>query len=126
MLVYNSTGLAYDLGGGDDGEMKFVSSMTVRDVLTPYDRVDLLEADIQYSEHSVIPPFMHVIDRKVRRVHIGTHGADAHALLRGLFLDAGWELVFDYAPHTHHVTHQGPLDIIDGILSARNPKLSDQ
>jgi len=123
MLFHNSTGLTYDMGDGYEGEMKFVSAVTVRDVLMPFGRVDLLEADIQQAEISVIPPFMQLIDRKVRRVHIGTHGAEAHELLRGLFLDAGWELVFDYAPNTHHVTEQGPLDIIDGILSARNPKV---
>jgi hypothetical protein len=123
LLVSNSTGLGYDLGGGFEGEMKFVSAVTVRDVLTPFDQVDLLEVDIQHSEISALPPFMGVIDRKVRRVHIGTHGSEAHELLRGLLLDAGWELAFDLAPDTHHVTELGAIDLLDGILSARNPKV---
>lgn len=123
ILLYNSTGLGYDLGAGFEGEVKFVSAVTLRDVLAPFDRVDLLEADIQHSEISVFPPFISVLNGKVRRVHIGTHGREAHDLLLGLLVGAGWEIVFDYAPDTIHLTEQGRLDLIDGVLSARNPAL---
>jgi len=124
ILTYNSTGLGYNLGGGFDGELKFVSAVTLRDVLMPFAHVDLLEADIQHSEIGVFPPFMDVLTQKVRRIHIGTHGREAHDLLRALLLGAGWEFVFDYAPDTRHMTEQGPLELIDGVLSARNPALA--
>lgn len=126
ILRYNSTGLGYDLGDGFHGEVKFVSAVTLHDVLMPFNRVDLLEADIQHAEISVFPPFIDVLTRKVRRVHIGTHGSEAHELLRGLFSGAGWDLVFDYAPDTSHMIEQGRLDLIDGVLSARNPALFAQ
>jgi Methyltransferase FkbM domain len=126
ILRYNSTGLGYDLGDGFHGEVKFVSAVTLHDVLTPFDRVDLLEADIQHAEINVFPPFIDVLNRKVRRVHIGTHGHEAHELLRALFVGAGWELVFDYAPESTHMTEQGTLELIDGVLSARNPALAAQ
>lgn len=32
--------------------------------------------------------------------------------------------VFDYAPDASHMTEQGRLDLIDGVLSARNPALA--
>jgi hypothetical protein len=60
------------------------------------------------------------VSRKVRRVHIGTHGGDVHHLLRALFAGAGWEIVFDYGPGKH-VTPRVPLELGDGILTARNP-----
>jgi Methyltransferase FkbM domain len=123
ILLYNSTGLGYDLGAGFEGEVKFVSAVTLRDVLAPFGRVDLLEADIQHSEINVFPPFIDLLNRKVRRIHIGTHGDEAHDLLRALLVGAGWEIVFDYAPDTSHMTEQGRLDLIDGVLSARNPAL---
>jgi hypothetical protein len=123
MLQSNSTGLGYDLGDGFHGEVKFVSALTLHDVLMPFDRVDLLEADIQHAEVNVFPPFIDVLNSKVRRVHIGTHGGAAHDLLRALFVGAGWEIVFDYAPETHHATQLGPLELIDGVLSARNRAL---
>jgi FkbM family methyltransferase len=123
ILVHNSTGLTRDLGHGYSGEVKFVSAVTLRDVLAPFDRVDLLEADVQHAEANVIPPFMDHLNRKVRRVHIGTHGREAHDLLRALFARAGWEIVFDYAPNARHETARGPMDLGDGILAARNPQV---
>jgi FkbM family methyltransferase len=121
ILLYNSTGVLRELGHGYSGELKFVSALTLRDVLSPFDRVDLLEVDIQQSEIEVIPPYMELVNRKVRRVHVGTHGREAHDLLRTLFSRAKWDIVFDYAPDSHHVTKRGSMDLGDGILTARNP-----
>jgi hypothetical protein len=121
ILLYNSTGVLRELGHGYSGELKLISALTLRDVLSPFDRIDLLEVDIQQSEVDVIPPYMELVNRRVRRVHIGTHGRQAHDLLRALFARAGWEIVFDYAPDSHHVTQRGPMDLGDGILTVRNP-----
>ena len=121
ILLHNSTGATHKLAFGYDAEIKFVSTVTLQDVLSPFDRVDLLEVDIQQAEGHVIAPFMTLINRKVRRVHIGTHGRDIHAMLRALFSQAGWEIVFDYAPDRTHATERGQLKVGDGILSARNP-----
>jgi FkbM family methyltransferase len=121
MLLHNSTGIVHDLGAGLSGEIKFVSAVTLADVLAPIDRVDLLEVDIQSSEAEIFPSMMTLVSRKVRRVHIGTHGSDVHRMLRALFAGAGWEIVFDYWPGKH-ITARGPLELEwDGILTARNP-----
>jgi FkbM family methyltransferase len=120
ILLHNSTGIVRDLGFGLSGEIKFVSAVTLRDVLAPFERVDLLEVDIQRSESEIFSPAMDLVSRKVRRVHIGTHGRDVHDMLRALFARAGWEIVFNYGPGKH-VTPRGPLDLGDGILTARNP-----
>jgi FkbM family methyltransferase len=123
ILLYNSTGITHELGLGYSAEIKFVSAVTLRDVLSPFDRVDLLEVDIQQSEVDVIAPCMDIVKRKVRRVHAGTHGREVHAALRALFSAAGWEIIFDYTPDSRHVTEGGPPNIGDGILTARNPAL---
>jgi hypothetical protein len=120
VLLHNSTGIVHDFGGGYSGEVKFVSAVTLQDVLGPIDRVDLLEVDIQLSEAEIFPPCMALVNRKVRRVHVGTHGREVHELVRALFSRAGWEIVFDYAPGKH-VTARGTLDLGDGILTVRNP-----
>jgi hypothetical protein len=122
ILLHNSTGIVRDLGAGLSGEIKFISAVTLRDVLTPLDRVDLLEVDIQRSEAEIFPPAMELVNRKVRRVHVGTHGGDVHDLLRALFAEAGWDIVFDYGPGKH-MTPRGPLELGDGILTAQNPAL---
>lgn len=123
IFLYNSTGIAHDLEFGHSAEIKLVSAVTLRDVLAPFDRVDLLEVDIQQAEVQVIEPYVDLLTRRVRRVHIGTHGCEIHDALRSIFSAAGWEVVFDYAPDTHHVTARGPLDLGDGILTVRNAKV---
>jgi len=123
LLIYNTTGITRDLGGGYGGEVKFVSSVTLADVLSPFERIDLLEVDIQQSEINVIPPFMDLLDRKVRRAHIGTHGRDVHQSLRLLFFKAGWEVVFDYAPDSGFETEFGSFDTSDCVLTVRNPRV---
>jgi hypothetical protein len=123
IFLYNSTGIVRDVGDGFRGEVKFVSAVTLQDVLGPLDRVDLLEVDIQESEVNVFPPYMPLVDRKVRRVHIGTHGGQVHDMIRALFAKSGWEIVFDYAPDARYLTERGPLDVSDGVLTARNPQV---
>jgi len=123
IFLHNSTGVKHDLSLGYSAEVEFISAVTLRDVLAPFDRVDLLEVDIQRAEAIVIAPFMNHVNRKVRRVHLGTHGREAHAMMRRLFAASGWEFVFDYSPDTRHITERGPLEIGDGILSVVNPKL---
>jgi len=103
-----------------DAEIKLVSTITLRDVLSPFDRVDYLEADIQQSEIFVIPPFMDLLKRKVRRVHIGTHGADVHKNLAELFQRGGWRLVFNFPPNSEHQTPAGVFSLNDGVLTAVN------
>jgi hypothetical protein len=122
VLLHNSTGIVRELGFGLSGEIKFVSAVTLRNVLAPLDRVDLLEVDIQRSEAEIFSPALEVVNRKVRRVHIGTHGSDVHNMLRALFARAGWEIVFDYGPGKH-MTPRGSLELGDGILTVRNPAL---
>ena len=121
IFLFNSTGVSQELGLGFMGELKFISALTLRDVLSPFGRIDLLEVDIQRSELDVIAPCFDIVNRKVRRVHIGTHGRDVHAALRALFSNAGWQMVFDYAPDSSHQTARGVLQLGDGILTARNP-----
>jgi hypothetical protein len=104
-------------------EIKYVSSITLGDILGPFDVVDYLESDIQESEILVFPPFIDLLKRKVRRIHIGTHGAGVHASLHDLFAQHGWEIVFSYEPETEHHTSLGTFRTGDGVLTVVNPKL---
>ena len=105
------------------GEIKFVSAMTLKDILGPFDIVDYLESDKKQSEIVVFPPHMDLVKRKVRRVHIGTHGKDVHNTLLGLFKKDGWEIVFDYEPNSKFDSPLGKFSTNDGALTIRNPNL---
>jgi hypothetical protein len=123
LLLRNTTGLKKSLlpGEGFDAEITLMSAVTLADVLAPLPRVDYLEADIQQSEILVFPPFMDVLKRKVRRVHIGTHGKDVHESLSKLFRRDGWQIVFDYEPNSSHTHPLGSFELNDGVLTVLNP-----
>jgi hypothetical protein len=127
ILLQGTTGITKDLvpGRNFNAEIKAVSAVTLPDVLGPFDVVDYLEADIQQSEIVVFPPHMGILKQKVRRVHIGTHGADVHAELGRLFRRDGWTIVFDYAPNSSFDTPLGSFSTNDGVLSAVNDDLND-
>ncbi len=97
--------------------------MTLEDVLGPFDFVDYLEADIQQSEILVFPPFLGLLKKKVRRIHLGTHGKDVHEELAGMFRHWEWDVIFDYAPNGHFETPFGDFSTNDGVLTVRNPHL---
>jgi len=125
LLVHNTTGLTKDLVPGSNfmAEIKLVSAVTLGDILGPFDRVDYLEADIQQSEILVVPPFIDLLKRKVRRIHIGTHGKDVHQALHELFEKQGWEIIFAYAPNGKYSSDLGMFETNDGVLTVRNPDL---
>jgi Methyltransferase FkbM domain len=125
LLMHNTTGLTEDLvrGRGLLVEIRLVSAITLSEVLSPFDFVDFLEADIQQSEILVFPPFIDLLRKKVRRIHIGTHGQDVHWTLHHLFEDSGWQIVFSYEPNARHHSAAGDFEINDGVLTVRNPDL---
>ena len=125
LLLDNTTGIVKDLVPGRDlnAEIKMMSAITLKELLGPFDVVDYLESDIQQSEIIVFPPFIDLLRKKVRRIHIGTHGADTHKALHELFEDNGWEIVFSYSPNAVHDSELGTFETNDGILTVRNPDL---
>jgi len=125
LLLRNTTGISKDLAPGHDfmAEIRLVSAVTLRDVLAPFEFVDYLDSDIQQSEIIVFPPFLDLLKRKVRRIHIGTHGKDVHRSLHELFRSDGWEIVFSYEPNATHASALGAFTTNDGVLTVRNPAL---
>ncbi|MFZ3354859.1 MAG: FkbM family methyltransferase [Xanthobacteraceae bacterium] len=125
LLINNTTGITKRIVAGHDfnAEIKLVSSITLEQLLAPFETIDLLEADIQQSEILVFPPFIELLSRKVRRIHIGTHGEDVHTALHELFSDSGWAIVFSFKPNSKHESSLGNFETNDGVLTVRNPYL---
>jgi hypothetical protein len=125
LILHNTTGMTKDLVPGQNfsAEIKLMSAITLRDVLSPFDVVDYLESDIQQSEIVVFPPFIDLLRKKVRRIHIGTHGIDVHRSLHKLFEERGWSIVFSFDPNSEFTTELGKFSTNDGVLTVRNPDL---
>ena len=128
LLLNNTTGVITNLVTGYDlpAEIKLVSATTLADILIPFDRVDYVEADMQQSEIVVFPPFMSLLRKKVRRVHIGTHGKDVHDTLHRLLIENGFEIVFSFEPNRNFVSPLGRFATNDGVLTAINPALAPE
>lgn len=105
------------------GELRFVSTVTVADVLGPLPFVDYLEIDMQQAEEWTLPPARELLKRKVRLVHLGTHGKSLHRNMVDMFAADGWDVLVDLLPGTRFATPEGPFTTCDGVLTAHNPSL---
>lgn len=125
LLLHHTTGITCDLVPSPDAkvEIQLVSAITLRELMSPFERIDYIEADIQQSEIIVFPPFADLLKRKAKRVHLGTHGQDVHWALHDMFVHDGWQIVFSFEPEARHETELGNFETEDGILTALNPDL---
>jgi FkbM family methyltransferase len=101
--------------------LRRVRAVSLTTVLEPFHAVDLLDADVQGAEADIFEPAGAVLNAKVRRVHVGTHGAEVEGRLRRFFSDLGWESRFDYAGGGVRETPWGPVQFEDGAQSWVNP-----
>ena len=104
-------------------EIRYVSAVTVADILAPFDFIDYLETDLQSAEVAVLPPVTGYLKRKVRRIHVGTHSREGHRRLHQAFAADGWTTIFDYEPYATYETPLGTFSTDDGLLTFRNPLL---
>jgi len=125
LILHKTTGISKDLVPGYNfkGEIRLISAITLKEVLSPFEFVDYLESDIQQSEIVVFPPFLNLLRKKVRRIHIGTHGLDVHRELYEQFAKSGWTVVFNFEPNASFTSQLGSFSTNDGVLTVRNPDL---
>ncbi len=104
-------------------EIAIVSTVTIADMVRPFERVDYIDIDIQSAELYAVPAAMDALNRKVRRIHLATHGDHIHEALLNLFVDQGWEITFNFQPNKSFESEYGNFSVGDGIVSARNPRV---
>lgn len=104
-------------------QVKKVKAVNLSELLGTLDRVDLIDLDVQGAELIVLKAAAEQLDRKVKRVHIGTHSTEIEAGLRRLFDDLGWKSVHDYPLGSESVTPWGTIKFQDGVQSWINSKL---
>ncbi len=123
ILCVGSTGIALPLWQGIDAkaELEMISAITIADILGALGDVDYLEIDIQAAERYALPPAGEILGRKVRWVHLGTHGVDIHREMRDLFESWGWRVMADLLPETDYQAPDREFRTQDGVLVARNP-----
>ena len=100
-----------------------VRTYALTTLLSSFQRVDLVDLDVQGSELEVLQAAAASVDERVKRVHIGTHNRKVEAGLRRLFKRLGWLSVFDFPGQGRRDTPWGPIDFQDGVQSWTNPRL---
>jgi FkbM family methyltransferase len=100
-----------------------VKAVGLSRLLDPFDRVDLIDLDVQGAELNVLQSAAEQLDQKVKRVHIGTHSVAIEAGLRTLFHTLGWINLNDYACGSECETPWGNIKFQDGVQSWVNPRL---
>jgi hypothetical protein len=98
-----------------------VQSITLDYLLSSYEKIDLIDLDIQGKEYEVLSSGVKILE-KTKRVHIGTHSKEIEVNLRNLFNSLGWKSCFDFSLLGKSETPYGPVDFQDGIQSWVNPR----
>jgi FkbM family methyltransferase len=101
-----------------------VEAVTLAELLEPLEHVDLIHCDIQGTEAAVFEAAARVVDAKVCRVHVGTHGADVEQRLRRAFGSLAWKNVNDYACGSSAETPWGTMTFQDGVQTWLNPRFA--
>jgi FkbM family methyltransferase len=101
-----------------------VPSFMLVDILPETDRIDLIDMDVQGEELKVITSSIEELDRRVVRLHIGTHSPEIEQGLRELLHQHGWQCAADYAGGRTNDTPWGPIEFVDGVQSWINPRLA--
>jgi FkbM family methyltransferase len=97
-------------------------SYLLRDILPETERIDLIDLDVQGEELKVIAAAIEALNRRVVRLHIGTHSHEIEAGLRELLTQQGWECKADYPCTQTNDTPWGPVQFVDGVQSWVNSK----
>jgi FkbM family methyltransferase len=106
-----------------DRGVERVRAVSLRTLLGPLDRIDLIDADIQGAEADVIEPAADLLDAKVRLIYVATHNADNEDRVRRVFNRLGWESVWDYPSGAESDTPWGRILFEDGAQVWRNKSI---
>jgi len=99
-----------------------VPAKRLEEILEPFQAVDLIDMDIQGTEVDLIEQNIGLLGKKVRRVHIATHGPEIETRIRTTMATAGWFKEWDFPCQSKTETPYGVIDFVDGVQTWRNPQ----
>jgi FkbM family methyltransferase len=102
--------------------VKPVRAVSLNRMLAPFNRIDLVDVDIQGSEASVLEPAAATLDVKVKRIYVATHDRKNEERVRALFRSLEWEPVYDYPCKAESATPWGRIMFEDGVQVWRNKR----
>jgi len=103
---------------------KHVKVFTLEKILDGIDKIDLIDMDIQGTAFEVLNAAKDIINKKVKKIHIGTHSIKIEEELRVLFSSLGWNKIWDFQINSKSDTEWGTIKFSDGVQSWENPYLN--
>jgi len=94
------------------------------DLLKPYRHIDLIDMDIQGAEADVVEASRELLDKRVKRLHIGTHSQEVEARIRDVMIPLGWRKGWDFPCASETTTPYGLIRFVDGVQSWINPRFA--
>ena len=110
--------------GLDEVKVVTAPAISLRTLLRDVERVDLIDMDIQGAEFYVIAAAIDILNAKVRRMHIETHGKAIEDDLRPLLAGQNWECLNDYTCASGSDTPYGRVEFEGGVQTWVNPRLA--
>ena len=101
-----------------------VPAIGINNLLRRYERIDLIDMDIQGHERVVVPAGIEEMTKRARRVYIGIHEPASIATeLTELFTKHGWNNEASYPCLSEVETPFGTISFTDGCQYWVNPRL---
>jgi FkbM family methyltransferase len=100
-----------------------VDAVSLPNLLSSFDLVDLIDMDVQGAELEILVSSTAQLNQKVKRIHVETHGAELYASIYQLFRELDWKPHFLFEGDTADVTPWGRMNFQGGTQSWLNPPL---
>jgi len=104
--------------------VKWVRSIGIAELLSPYRRIDYIHMDVQGAELAFLEKGPDLLSEKVGRILIGTHSPEIEQGLRSLFEGLRWQRRFDYPMGTEVESDGVAFTLGDGVQAWTNPGFS--
>jgi FkbM family methyltransferase len=95
--------------------IKEVPAVSLNTLLHSLNKVDLIDLDVQGAELRILTAAAEELNRKVKRIHIGTHHPSIEDGLRFLLSNMGWKCLNDYFCKQECSTPYGIIKFDDGV-----------
>lgn len=99
-----------------------VRGISLKTLITPSDKIDVIHMDIQGNERDVVQCSLDLLGATTRYLCIGTHATEIEVDLLQTLSDAKWEIL-TYLPHNAQFeTSAGIFNLLnhDGVIVAKN------
>jgi len=103
--------------------VKKIRTVDIEEVTKSTNRIDCMQMDIQGAELEFLSKRPKTLNRKVKRVIVGTHSEEIGAGIRELFCELRWQCCFDYPMNSHILAAGRDIILGDGAQYWINPNL---